>query len=136
MSPTKKERPPVWLETTPGGLAIHFNPEVDENLARWWIMTAVDDLNKTVPKVEEYGGVNDGSADLRVMGYALAELADLHDVDEAVKHELAVWFYALGKISRLVSDYVRGEPGKADTWFDMVIYAMMARRIQEMGRWP
>lgn len=105
-------------------------------LAKWWASTGFQDHNKTVPKAEEYGGVNDGSADLRTMGYALAELCGLHDAPEAVKLELACWFYALGKISRLISDYKAGKPGKADTWFDLTVYSMMARRIQETGRWP
>lgn len=106
------------------------------DLDAWWIYTATQDHDKTAPKTEEYGGTGDGSADLRVMGYALAELCGMHGAPEPVKLEMACWFYALGKISRLVSDYKQGKPGKADTWFDLSVYSMMARRIQETGRWP
>ena len=55
---------------------------------------------------------------------------------DAVKEELACWFYSLGKVSRLISDYKHGNAGKPDTWFDLGIYAMMSRRLQEVGHWP
>ena len=105
-------------------------------LRNWWIRQADEDARRTAPKTDEYGGTGDGSADLRVMGYALAELCGMHDAPEPVKLEMACWFYALGKVSRLISDYKQGQPGKADTWFDLSVYATMARRIQETGRWP
>jgi len=116
-------------------------PQVDEHKAEpntelWWRQTAQTDYEKTIPKMHEYGGAQGGSSDLRTMGYALAELAGLHDAPEPVKLELACWFYALGKISRLISDYKQGKQGKPDTWFDLSVYAMMARRIQETGEWP
>jgi hypothetical protein len=105
-------------------------------LQDWWVLTAARDLQQAMPKVEEYGGAGAGSADLRVMGDALAELCGLHDTEDAVKQELACWFYALGKVSRLISDYKQGKPGKADSWHDLTVYSMMARRLQETGRWP
>lgn len=105
-------------------------------LEEWWVRTAASDARQTAPKVEEYGGVGAGSADLRIMGDALAELCGMGDAPEPVKAELACWFYALGKVSRLVSDYKQGRPGKQDTWFDLTVYSMMARRIQETGTWP
>lgn len=115
----------VVLEETPG-----------ESVEHWWLRTAQRDFEATVPKMVEYGGAGSGSSDLRTMGYALAELCDLHDAPDAVKLELAVWFYILGKVSRLVSDYKAGKAGKPDTWFDISVYAMMGRRIQETGDWP
>lgn len=105
-------------------------------LIDWWTSMSESDAEATIPKITEYGGVGTGSADLRVMGYALAELAGLHDAPEPVKLELAVWFYGLGKIARLISDYASGRPGKPDSWFDLSVYATMARRIQETGEWP
>ena len=109
---------------------------VDPELFRWWMDTAWDDLAKTAPKTTEYGGKGDGSSDLRVMGDALAELCGMRAAPDAVKQELACWFYALGKVSRLISDYKSGQPGKPDTWFDLEVYAKMARRLQQQGRWP
>lgn len=108
----------------------------EAEIFEWWVRLAADDARRTAPKTSEYGGTQDGSADLRVMGYALAELAGMHDAPDAVKMELACWFYALGKVSRLISDYKKGEPGKPDSWFDLSVYATMARRLQEVGRWP
>lgn len=109
---------------------------LDPELVEWWLGLAADDAVKTAPKTAEYGGTGGGSADLRVMGYALAELSGMHEAPEPVKLEMACWFYALGKISRLISDYKQGDAGKADTWFDLGVYSTMARRIQETGRWP
>lgn len=105
-------------------------------LEPWWLETVRDDLRRALPKIEEYGGAGEGSADLRVMGDALAELCGMRDADDAVKQELACWFYALGKISRLISDYRQGKPGKPDSWHDLTVYSMMARRLQDTGRWP
>lgn len=110
--------------------------EVDIDLFHWWLDTALMDLAKTAPKTAEYGGRGEGSSDLRVMGDALAELCDMRDAPEAVKEELACWFYSLGKVSRLISDYKQGQAGKPDTWFDLSVYSMMARRLQQVGRWP
>jgi hypothetical protein len=128
------------VETNPlRDAALSQHPElkkVNPALADFWLNMATTDAIKTAPKTLEYGGVNDGSADLRVMGFALAELAGMHDAPDAVKLEMACWFYALGKIARLISDYKHGNPGKSDTWFDLNIYTVMARRIQESGQWP
>ena len=109
---------------------------VDPDLFQWWMDTAYTDLARTAPKTEEYSGGGGGSADLRVMGDALAELCGMRDGPEAVKEELACWLYLLGKTSRLISDYKQGKPGKSDTLFDATIYTMMMRRLQAAGRWP
>lgn len=97
---------------------------------------ARDDFEQMLPKLHEYGGTGEGSSDLRVMGDALAELCGMHDAEDAVKQELACWFYTLGKVARLISDYKQGRSGKPDTWHDITVYSMMARRLQETGRWP
>jgi len=102
----------------------------------WWIQTSVDDFISTVPKIDEYGGKSDGSADLRIMGRNLGELLGWDDASDAVLQELAVWFYAQGKIGRLISNYSQKVPGKADTWHDTTIYSLMARRLQQSGNWP
>lgn len=109
---------------------------MDSELGRWWEDTALDDLAQMSPKIEEYGGTEEGSADLRIMGFALSELRMPPGASPAVQQEVACWFYALGKVARLISDYNQGKPGKADTWHDLTIYSMMARRLQDTGRWP
>jgi hypothetical protein len=110
-------------------------------LFEWWINTAFEDFVATVPKMLEYGGdpnQRPGSADLRIIGESLMELLgwEVTTENQAVAQELACWFYTLGKGGRLISDYQQRKPGKSDTWFDKTIYSMMARRIQQVGRWP
>lgn len=111
-------------------------PAALEDAARWWMDTSAVDFMAAVPKSVEYGGTTGGSADLRLMGDNLAELMGWRNVSDAIKQELAVWFYAQGKAARLVSDYQQQRPGKADTWHDLTVYSMMARRLQESGNWP
>lgn len=106
------------------------------DLLAWWIVTAAKDFEAQAPKMAEYGGKGGGSADLRLMGDNLAELMGWRDAPDAVKQELAVWFYMQGKTARLVSNYQQQEPGKPDTWHDASVYSMMARRLQSVGQWP
>lgn len=117
---------------------LEFDIPDDEmaDVVTWWLNTAYSDIMKTLPKMTEYGGGMDGSADLQLMGENLATLLDMHDAPDAVKQEMACWFYLQGKVARLVTDFKAHRPGKPDTWFDAEIYAKMARRIQEKGRWP
>lgn len=107
-----------------------------EGPEEWWMRTAREDYEQTVPKILEYGGATDGSVDLKLMGQALCHLLGWDDSDLPVAQELACWLYTLGKVGRLISDYHNRKPGKPDTWFDIGVYAKMARRIQETGRWP
>ncbi len=128
----------------PANCVIDIHVRQEDELGRlflWWMMTAASDFLSTVPKMLEYGGsakARPGSADLRVVGEGLMELLDWPVTDEtsAVSQELGCWFYDLGKGGRLISDYQQRRHGKADTWFDKTIYAMMARRIQSVGTWP
>jgi hypothetical protein len=121
-----------WLVTDSG----------DENtalLTEWWVGISVGDLKAGMPKVEEYG-----AHDLEIMGAILMLMVYREQVqgllDKAknapIGTELACWFYVLGKVARLVSDYLATRAGKADTWHDITFYSMMARRIQATGRWP
>jgi hypothetical protein len=114
---------------------------VAAELFEWWINTAFEDFIATVPKMLEYGGdphQRPGSADLRIIGEGLMELLgwEINEETQAVAQELGCWFYTLGKGGRLISDYQQRRSGKPDTWFDKTIYSMMARRIQQVGRWP
>ena len=100
-----------------------------EELHSWWMAKAEEDFKSCAVKALEYG-----SHDLSAMGLQLKGLIPIEQ--EATAQELAVWLYAVGKISRLQSDYAQGKPGKVDSWADLVIYATMARRIQDVGGWP
>lgn len=110
--------------------------DATEELTVWWLMTAAKDLWAQTPKMHEYGGGGEGSADLRDIGTSLAELTGWEQPDAAVVQEMGVWFYAKGKIARLISDYKQRRAGKDDTWHDLTVYSMMARRIKDVGRWP
>lgn len=113
----------------------------ERELVIWWLQTAANDVGTTLPKMSEYGGDPNrrpGSADLRVIGEGLMELMGwpVTEENQKIAQELGCWFYLLGKSGRLISNYQQQKPGKSDTWFDIMIYAGMARRIQEVGRWP
>lgn len=109
------------------------------SLFTWWMNTALNDFQEGAPKVDEYG-----AHDLEIMGAVLVLLAYKEQLVTTLAEaraapigtELACWFYVLGKVARLVSDYMAKRAGKADTWHDITFYSMMARRIQETGRWP
>lgn len=98
-------------------------------LASWWMDKARQEVAALVPKAVRYG-----SADLKVMGEAMIELhPQLRGVVDG--QELAVWFYACGKIARLVGGYAQGELPDIDSWWDMKVYAGMAQHIRETGGW-
>lgn len=94
------------------------------------------DYAGAVPKAEEYGGTHDGSADLKIMGYALARLRIPEDAPEAVGQQAACWFYELGKVARGITNLNRGEFIKPDSIHDGRVYWMMMQRLAETGRWP
>jgi hypothetical protein len=122
--------------TVIGGVFSMQLPEGDKGrLMAWWLNTALCDFNDTMPKAEEYGGAT-GSADLEIVGDNIAKLMGWDDASSAMLQELGCWFYAQGKLARLVSDYQQQRPGKPDTLKDANVYVMMMRRIQESGRWP
>jgi hypothetical protein len=111
---------PTW---TPEQLA-----RADE-LAAWWLQHAKDEIAKLVPKAIAYG-----SADLKVMGEAMLQL---HPKLQGVVNgqELAIWFYVLGKVARLVGGYAQGELPDIDSWYDLRIYGGMAEHVREKGGW-
>lgn len=136
----------LWRNSAPQGTNV--------DLYEWWMATAHADFMAGAPKVDEYG-----AHDIEIMGAVLAVflfrehieqvfnvmgVPNEHEtLEKAIEHrhdvvgkEAAVWFYVLGKVARLVSDYLAKRTGKADTWHDITFYSMMARRIQQTGRWP
>lgn len=105
-------------------------------ISEWWVKTAQSDAERTVPKAVEYGAV-----DFDLMGmYMVALVRDKFEgADDAelmaVGREMAVAFYLIGKMGRMVGAYQQGVMPSDDTIFDTGIYAMMMRRIRETGRW-
>jgi hypothetical protein len=73
-----------------------------------------------------------GSTDLTAIGDALKALGVPDVVPSA---ELGVLFYALGKVHRALSEIHAGRSPSDDTWFDLRVYAGMARAIRA-GKWP
>lgn len=94
----------------------------------WWIRTFEADFRQMEPKVGEYT-----SADLVIMGHVMAEWLDVSPVEG---QEMACMFYTLGKVARAVAAYREKRLPSEDTLHDIVVYAMMARRIREVGGWP
>ncbi len=100
-------------------------------LADWWATTTIEDIQKTLPKIEEYG-----TLDLTAMGQFIANCRATGPAPELGPDEYAVYgtlFYAVGKIARAVASLERGEMPTHDTLFDLSVYSMMARAYVERG---
>ncbi len=100
-------------------------------LDEWWVDTAVNDIARTVPKIEEYG-----TRDLEAMGTAFMLIQNrttAQSLSEPGRAVYAIMFYAMGKIARAVAALERGKMPSEDTLFDLSIYAMMARAYAERG---
>lgn len=106
-------------------------------LTEWWTGLAESDMKATVPKAVEYGAY-----DLDIMGQAMVALADgmwtgaTQEERLAIGREMACAFYLLGKTARIFSAFQRGERPSDDTWLDVTVYSVMARRIRQTGVWP
>ena len=124
--------------SAPGSVVRRTFSQEDYEFIQWWLRVTIEDLRATIPKMIEYGGVEgqSGSADLIVMGDAQAELMGHHDMDPPWKQALACWFYLLGKVARMVSNFKRRDWPKQDTVHDARVYLMMIQRLADRGRWP
>lgn len=117
------------------GRAEEIEKQVAE-ISAWWLEMAKDDAAITAPKAVEYG-----ASDLAIMGKAMEglfpNLSSNPDAAEreAIGLEMATAFYALGKVARLFGAYQQGRLPGEDSWFDLTVYSMMARRIRTTGRW-
>lgn len=107
-----------------------------KDLTDWWIATADSDIRTVAPKAVEYG-----AADLEVMGTAMQHLypgmGQIRDLSErrAIGLEMAIAFYALGKVARLFGAFEQGRVPNLDSWYDLAIYTGMARKVRETGSW-
>lgn len=109
--------------------------EMLNDLRRWWMDYANDVFDQIAPKVVAYT-----SKDLEVMGVGLRALtaADIPDPLEADRFGVyaACSFYALGKIARITGALERGVLPGPDSEMDLMVYAIMMRRVREKGGWP
>jgi len=106
-------------------------------VAAWWEKKADEEIERTMPKVSEYG-----ATDLEEIGR--------HMVAAGVKppmgapgtwatpqrQELGIYFYIVGKMARWSDAVARGEFVSDDTLFDIGVYIRMVQRIREAGGWP
>lgn len=106
--------------------------EKREELTAWWYTQAQREVAGVIDKAIEYG-----AADLKVMGKAMLCLIPGGDEQpERVGLELAIAFYALGKVARIFGAFERGGVPSDDCWDDLGIYCRMAQHTRETGRWP
>lgn len=112
-------------ETTPEG-----------ELRAWWRDISKIDEDAVVPKAIEYSAV-----DLEIIGRGLMAFnpglwaaAPEEDRSE-IAAEMATTFYTLGKVARAIGAFSEGRRPSDDTWHDVTVYSMMARRIRSAGRW-
>lgn len=102
-------------------------------LRAWWQDKSDRDINAVVPKAIDYGG-----GDLTLMADGMRLFAEIggRKVERPVQREMAIAFYALGKIARIISGLAEGRLPNADSWYDLQIYALMAQYEREIGPWP
>lgn len=97
-------------------------------LADWWEAETKAELESVIPKAIEYG-----SADLKVIGYALSQM--IGEPKGVTPDELGIAFYVLGKVARLVGGYADGRKPSDDTWHDIAIYTKMAQFARKHDGW-
>lgn len=107
-----------------------------EEITAWWRGESEKMIARTAPKAVEYG-----AHDLEIMGVGLASLVHTQ-LSQATPEErsrygqyAAVAFYLMGKVARMMSALEQGMLPKDDTEFDIAVYAFMAMRIRQTGRW-
>lgn len=97
-------------------------------MTNWWLDETRGELESVIPKALEYG-----SADLKVIGYALKQM--IGTPKDVTEEELGIAFYVLGKVARLVGAYADGRKPSDDTWHDIAIYTKMAQYSRKHGTW-
>lgn len=85
---------------------------------------------ETIRKAVQYG-----SADLKVMGNAMVLLLPPEHRSEQLGLQMAIAFYALGKVARVFGAFEQGHSPTHDDWFDLMVYAKMGLKVMETGRW-
>ena len=106
------------------------NP-LTSDLAQWWVTQAETEVEQTIAKASEYGG-----DDLEWMGQVLLDTMNTTAHPDVTPSEVAVAFYALGKITRIIGAYKEGRRPSNDSWLDLHVYAGMGIRVREVGKWP
>jgi hypothetical protein len=92
----------------------------------WWLVQ----LPETLRKANKYG-----SADLELIGQAMLLLLPEEKRDPELGLVLGISFYLAGKVARIFGEIERGEKPDADSFYDAAIYAIMALKTIETGKW-
>lgn len=107
----------------------------ETELRAWWHAQANGEIERTVPKVVEYGG-HGSAVDLIWIGREMAaNLGRTHISDEEAT-EFGIYFYLIGKVGRWSAAIRQGKRVSDDTLFDISVYCRMAQRNREVGGWP
>lgn len=101
----------------------------ERSIYDWLYESMADDAAMAIEKRRKYG-----SADLVIMGEAMAALRD-DDISQAEGIEMAIGFYIMGKAARLFGAWARGELPDVDSYRDLAVYGYMARRVRAEGEW-
>ncbi len=102
-----------------------------KNLSEWWLDRVADEIDATLPKAAEYG-----SNELVDLGRTLARASGREGLSDAQAAELAIFFYARGKMARWDAAVARGDAVSDDTIHDLGVYTKMVQRLREDGVWP
>ena len=105
-----------------------------EELMRWWVKSAHDEIASMTAKMVEYGG-GGRAEDLLQIGHTLATTQGRKVTDEEAT-ELGIYFYLVGKMARWTAAVVDHDRPSDDTLHDISIYTRMAQRARVAGGWP
>lgn len=97
----------------------------------WYEATARNDATMVWEKARQYGGFD-------YLARALAEITGgrLVMVGSRLDLERAVALNAAQKMARIAASLGQEALPGLDSWRDLACYAMIARRIREVGAWP
>jgi hypothetical protein len=101
-----------------------------EALQAWLESVGQKERGETLRKAVEYG-----SSDLEVMGKTMLLLVPEDKRSRSLGLQMAIGFYALGKVARLFGSFEDAREPSSDTWYDLHIYALMGLKVQETGAW-
>lgn len=127
----------VYLDGNPADMT---EEGIKQRLIDWWMRQADKEVQAVAPKALEYG-----AADLKIMGQGMLHLmpqeggVPMMDGREATiidGMQMAVAFYALGKVARLFGAYEKGKRPNPDSWHDLSVYCRMNLYISDFERWP
>lgn len=106
-------------------------PVEEDAFLTWFAETSARDAAMIWEKAKQYGGFDLQANALAVLrGAALVPGTAVDDLVAAVA------FNASQKLARIIEAIGRGEEAADDSWRDLCCYAMVARRIREVGTWP